>query len=175
VAGCVLALAGYAVLLLPRFSSYLSFKILAYGAPFLVLLAVGAVAHISRRARLVAYAVMAVFLVPSATVATVRAVWDARTRGSVAGVEAVAAELPRDAIVSVALDDAWEQGWAIYYLRDQPLSIDEASYLLTGQGIARPRAAYRHGPVSYRFGRLPGGDAVWRDGELALVRTTAAG
>jgi hypothetical protein len=61
-------------------------------------------------------------------------------------------------VVSVAVDDPWEQAWTIYYLRDHRLSVERPSYLLTEQGASRDPAAYRHRPVDLvvreRAGRL---------------------
>src|SRR6185369_11949710 len=66
-AGAVLTIGGYLVLLLPAFAPYLSFKILSYGAPFLVLLALVPLAH---RPGWLAFAAV-VLVVPAAAVAIV--------------------------------------------------------------------------------------------------------
>src|SRR5215208_3691779 len=68
-AGAALTVGGYAVLLLPGFAPYLSFKILSYGAPFLVLLALVPLARGRGWLPLLA----GVLVVPAAAVAVVRA------------------------------------------------------------------------------------------------------
>jgi hypothetical protein len=134
-AGGLLALGGWIVLLLPPFAPYLSYKLLAYTAPFLLLAALSA-------GRLAALAV-AVLALPAAAVATLAAV-DARTATPVPAA-------PPGAVVEIAVDDPWEQAWALYRLREHVVSVDRPSFLLTAQGRARRAEAYRNGPVSYRL------------------------
>jgi hypothetical protein len=135
--GAVLTLGGYVVLLLPAFSNYLSFKVLSYGVPFLVLLALAGV-----RSGLARTAVAAT-VVASAAVATVVAVDDARVAP---GLEV---SLPRDALVSIEVEDDWDQAWALYALREVRVSVEHPSYLITEQGITRPDAVYRRGPPTH--------------------------
>jgi hypothetical protein len=135
--GAALTLGGYVVLLLPAFSNYLSFKVLSYGVPFLVLVALAGLRNAIARGALAAA------LVASAVVATVIAVDDAR----VAPVLEVS--LPGDALVSIEVEDDWDQAWALYVLRDVRVSVEHPSYLITEQGIARPDAAYRRGPATH--------------------------
>jgi hypothetical protein len=150
-AGAALTLGGYGVLLLPVFAPYLSFKILSYGAPFLVLLALVPLARGRGWLALAA----GLLVVPAAAVAVALA--DDRSHRPAAADLDVAA-IPPDAVVSVAVDDPWEQAWTIYYLRDHRLSVERPSYLLTEQGASRDPAAYRHRPVDFvvreRAGRL---------------------
>ena len=170
-AGVLLALGGYCVLLLPPFSPYLSFKLLSYTAPFLVLLAVAPVALARGRTRAAAALAVAVLALPSAAVATVAAA-DASTPGELAALRQAAADVPRDAVVGVSLDDPWEQAWALYYLREHRLSVERPSFLLVAQGRPRPSELYRHTPVAYVVTRRPAGEVVWRGRELALVRVS---
>jgi hypothetical protein len=51
--------------------------------------------------------------------------------------------------VSVTTDDAWEEAWTIYRLRDARVSVETPTYLLTEQGRRREAAAYRHRPVTH--------------------------
>jgi hypothetical protein len=141
-AGAALAFGGYIVLLLPAFAPYLSFKILSYGAPFLVLLALVPLAH--RRAWLALAA--ALLVVPAAAVAIVLA--ERRSTTPLAA-ELDTASIPRGARVSVDVDDPWEQAWTLYYLREHPLSVERPSYLLTEQGRKRDPASFRHRPVAF--------------------------
>jgi hypothetical protein len=143
-AGAVLTVGGYAVLALPPFTPYLSFKLLSYGAPFLVLLAL---TPLSRGRALLPLAAVAL-AVPSVGVAAYLATERSETPAAPAGLEA-AAGIPPDAVIAVAVDDPWEQAWTLYYLREHTLSIEQPSYLLTAQGPARDPAEYRHGPVAF--------------------------
>ena len=133
---------GYFVLLLPAFAPYLSFKVLSYGAPFLVLLALVPLAH--RRAWLALAA--ALLVVPAAAVAIVLA---ERRSSTPLAAELDTASIPAGARVSVEVDDPWEQAWTLYYLRDHPLSVERPSYLLTEQGSALDAADFRHRPVQF--------------------------
>lgn len=135
--GAALTLAGYVVLLLPPFSNYLSFKVLSYGVPFLVLLVLAAVWSGLARAA------VAAAVVASAAVATVVAIDDARVA------PALEVSLPRDALVSIEVEDDWDQAWALYALRNVRVSVEHPSYLITEQGITRPDAAYRRGPATH--------------------------
>ena len=141
-AGAALTVVGYLVLLLPAFAPYLSFKILSYGAPFLVLLALVPLAD--RRAGLALAA--AVLIIPAAAVAIVLA--ERRSSAPLAA-DLDTSAIPAGARVSVAVDDPWEQAWTLYYLRDHPLSVENPSYLLTEQGADRDPAAFRHRPVDF--------------------------
>lgn len=147
-AGLVLSLGGWLLLLLPVFSSYLSYKVLSYGAPFLVLAALA-----GGRAAMAAVGCLAA---PAAVAATIAAVDSARTPP-----EVEARPLPAEAVVAVEVEDPWEQAWALYYLREQTLSVAHPSFILTAQGRTRAPEAYRNGPVTYRL--------VARGDELRLV------
>ena len=168
-AGGVLAIGGYCVLLLPVFASYLSFKILAYGTPFLALLAVRAGAGARGRLRTGAAVVAAALVVPSAAVATVAATRDAATPEPLSALPKAVSHLPRDAVIAVALEDPWEQAWAAYYLRERRLSIERPSYLLTAQGESRPASSFRR-RATYVLTYGARGDEVWRSSRLVLAR-----
>ena len=140
VAGVAMTALGYFVLLLPAFAPYLSFKILSYGAPFLVLVALVPLARGGGWLALAA----GVLIVPAAAVAIVLA---ERRSSTPLAAELDAASIPAGATVSVEVDDPWEQAWTLYYLRDHPLSVERPSYLLTEQGAARNPAEFRHRPV----------------------------
>ena len=141
-AGSALVLGGWVVLLLPAFAPYLSYKLLAYGAPFLVLLVLAPFAGRRTRATVAAAAVGGVLLAASALVATIAPV-DARRTLELVG------DVPAGATVSFTTDDAWEEAWTIYRLRDVRLSVETPTYLLTEQGRKREAAAYRHRPVTH--------------------------
>ena len=163
IAGAALSVGAYLVLLLPRFASYLSFKVLAYGAPFLVLLALSpfVLALLPRSV----VAALAVAALASAGVATAATIDRARTPGALATLP----RLGKDEPVSVRLDDPWQQAWALYYLRSQPLSVERPSFILTGQGSSTPASAYRHRPVDYILARAHAGPLVWRRDGIVLA------
>jgi hypothetical protein len=149
-AGTALALGGWLLLLLPAFSPYLSYKLLSYGAPFLVLLALAGAPGVRRPLA----AGAGCLLLASAAVATALA-REARTPPAVTG------QAPRDAVLSVTTDDPWAQAWALYRFRDVRLSVERPTYLLTAQGRERGAAAYRRRPVSH---------AVVLEGDRLVVR-----
>jgi hypothetical protein len=169
-AGVTLVLIGFAVLRLPSFTTYLSFKLLAYGAPFLVLLALTPLALTRGRTQLVAAGAAATLLVASAGVATLTASGASSTSTSLSAVPV--AELPPNAVVEVTVDDPWEQAWALYYLRDRRVSVERPSFLLTGQGQSRAANTYRRRPVDYVLGPGSAQPVVWRGDGLALTRVT---
>jgi hypothetical protein len=141
VAGAAVTLDGYAVLLLPpAFSPYLSFKILSYGAPLLVLLVLVPLRHRPGWLALAA----ALLVVPAAAVATILAERRSSERLA-AGLDTSA--IPKNATIPV--EDPWEQAWTLYYLRDHRLSVDRPSYLLTEQGVNPDAAAFRHRGVQF--------------------------
>jgi hypothetical protein len=155
--GTALVAGGYALLLLPRFAPYLSYKLLAYGAPFLVLLALTPLAQRGGRAPRTATAIAGVLLVGSSVVATVAAGRAARMPTRIADAATLRA-LPPDAIVTVSTDDPWRQAWELYDLRNIRVSVERPSFLLTKQGVER-RLAYRHRPVTYAIAYTPTGAA----------------
>ena len=61
-------------------------------------------------------------------------------------------------MISVEVEDPWEQAWALYYLRGFRVSVEHPSYLLTAQGSSLDASAFRHRPVDLvlreRGGRL---------------------
>ena len=140
--GSALVLTGWLVLLLPAFAPYLSYKLLSYGAPFLVLLVLAPFAGPRTRRSVAAAAAGGVLLVASAVVATIAPV-DARRTLELAG------DVPPEATVSFTTDDAWAEAWTSYRLRDARLSVETPTYLLTEQGRKREAAAYRHRPVTH--------------------------
>ncbi|MDQ3894962.1 MAG: hypothetical protein M3292_09950, partial [Actinomycetota bacterium] len=75
-------------------------------------------------------------------------------------------------VISVALNDPWEQAWALYYLRNERLSVERPSFLLTAQGSSRAASDYRHRPVSFVLARSSAGRIVWRRAGLVLVAAT---
>jgi hypothetical protein len=136
-AGAALTIGGYFVLLLPPFANYLSFKVLSYGVPFLVLLVLTGLRSGPTQAAFAS--VVAV----SAAVATLAAIHDDRVAPT------LAASLPADALVSVEVSDPWVQAWALYTLRDVRVSVEEPAYLITEQGVDVPPEAYRRGPATH--------------------------
>jgi hypothetical protein len=157
-AGTALVVGGYALLLLPRFAPYLSYKLLGYGAPFLVLLALTPLAHHGGRATRAATATAGVLLVGSSVVATVAAGRAARTPTHLADAAALSA-LPPDAVVTISTDDPWRQAWELYDLRNLRVSVERPTFLLTKQGVDR-QLAYRHRPASYAIAYTPTGAAT---------------
>jgi hypothetical protein len=165
-AGVGVTLVLYCVFLLPSFASYLSFKVLAYGAPFLLLLVVLPAALGRPWGALALAAAVGLLIMPSTAVATAIAVDKTKTPGELSALARVS--LPRDATVSVALDDPWQQAWAVYYLRAHRISVEHASFVLTGEGRHRDPALFRHRPVNYVVTDAPVGKVIWRRGRLDL-------
>jgi hypothetical protein len=173
-AGVALTVGGYVLLLMPPFSSYLSFKLLSYGAAFLVLLVLSPFALARGRMRAWLGAAAAALLVASASLATVAASRSSETAGIISSVGAAASRIPSGAVIRVAVDDPWQQAWALYYLRDHAVSVPRPSFLLTAQGLSLPAGYYRHGTPVYVLGNGQAGVALWRDGNLALERLPAS-
>jgi hypothetical protein len=94
------------------------------------------------RATVATAAVGGVLLAASALVATIAPVDARRTLELDGGV-------PAGATVSFTTDDAWEEAWTVYRLRDVRVSVESPTYLLTEQGRKREAAAYRHRPVTH--------------------------
>jgi hypothetical protein len=155
-AGGALVLGGYLCLLLPAFSPYLSYKLLSYGAPFLVLLALSPLAQRSGPPLRALAAAGAVLLVASGAVATVQAERSARTPARLVDLRA----LPANAVVAVSTDDPWQQAWELYDLRDVRVSVERPTYLLTAQGREVSPSVYRRRPVTHAVVRTPAGAAA---------------
>jgi hypothetical protein len=159
------------VLSLPPFSPYLSTKLLAYAAPFLVLVAlttfVTPTRPLVRPAGLIALALV---------VASTAAVYDRglqflRTPPELTGLGAAVAGLPSDAVVSVEIADAWTQAWLFYELRDAAVSVVEPSVVLTGMGSGREPDLFRH-DAAYAIDYESGTEGLWSGAGLELVKVS---
>jgi hypothetical protein len=164
-----LVAAGALVLAAPPFSPYLSMKLLAYGTPFLTLLALTPFAAARRRPlpMLAAGVVAAALVLGSSASLTDRSLHYLRTPPALAGLAATARSLPDGAVVSIDVPDPWMQAWAIYTLRDVRLSTAEPSVLLTGMGSGLDAASFSH-PARYALAYDNGRGGLWRGGGLAL-------
>ena len=80
------------------------------------------------------------------------------------------AGLPAGAVVSIRLEDPWEQAWALYYLREHRLSVERPSFILTGEGRPRDPAQYRHRPFDYVSMRDPERNRRRAAGTRFLIR-----
>jgi hypothetical protein len=169
--GLVLLLVGYILALaLPNVPSYVSFKLLSYGAAFLILLIFAPLAVLrSRVVKVILGSCLASLTIASAAVAVVRGSDDSKTADAFSGLATAANALPAGASVSVELTGAWNQSWAIYALRDHPVSVPKPEYILTRVGLARPASYYRHGPTTHVLTRDAVGDVIWQRGHVTLV------
>jgi hypothetical protein len=168
--GLVLLLVGYVLALaLPGVPNYVSFKLLSYGAAFLLLLVFAPLALLRAPIpRIMLAGCLASLTVASAAVAVERGTSNSRTADEFVGLAAAAKQLPRNAVVSVELSGAWNQSWAIYALRDHRLSVPKPEYILTRVGLTRAPSYYRHAPTTHVLRIDAGGNVIWRRGDIAL-------
>lgn len=168
----VVVLGGGLILSLPPFSPYLSVKYLAYGTPFVVLLAVAGLTGRQRRWHTVAAGVAALALVAASTASLAdRGVRYLRTPPDLEGLAATATSLPPGSVISVEVSDPWIQVWTLYELRAVPLSLPEPSSYVAGIGSHVDAADLRRDfdyVLTYQTGR----DALWRGAGLELARAT---
>ena len=147
-AGAGLTLGGYAFFLLPVFTPYLTYKVLAYGAPFLVLLALSPLALRRRQARRRGHRRRG-----RASWCRPRS-WRRPRRATTSGRRSGSRRCPRRGCRparwcrSRSRIRGTRRG-PLYYLRDHRLSVERPSFILTGEGKARDPAQYRHRPIDY--------------------------
>ena len=133
------------------------YKVLAYGAPFLVLLALSPLVYGGNRLAVAGTLAAVALVVPSAIVATTTARDDERTTELLEPLSE--ASVPVGDVISVPFADPWDQAWAFYYLRDHRLSVEQPSFILTGEGQRRDPAvppsagAVRRRALARRHGR----------------------
>ena len=169
---CIVAM--MLVMLYPGFSPYWSIKVGGYGAPILVLTAFAILTaprskHWAAR-RLVSYTwIAATLLFVTASGAEIeQSVVSLEGSRVYAGLAAQLANAGPDVRVEIDVKDRdpWRQLWAIYYLRDTPISVTRLTGYLTGYGAeSKPTTAFK---ATYRLapGREHG--AVWYGDGLAL-------
>jgi hypothetical protein len=169
VLGATVALvAAYAFLLATKASTpYTSFKLLAYGTPFLAFVIFGA-AWLTKPARARAAGVAALVLLvgTSTLVAVIAGSSKSESARGLTRLADIAPELGQGA-VSVRVVDPWQQAWATYYLRDVPLSIEQPSLVLVGVAMRRPPSIYRHPGAAYVL-REGSGGSLWSGAGLVL-------
>jgi hypothetical protein len=160
----------YAFLLATKASTpYTSFKLLAYGTPFLLLVVFGA-EWLSKptRARTAGVVVLALLFSTSTLLAVGVGAKDSESARDFSGLAAVAPKLGHD-VVSVQVVDPWDQAWATYYLRDVPLSVETPSLVLVGVAMFRPASIYHHPGAAYVL-REGSAGSIWQGSGLALDR-----
>jgi hypothetical protein len=163
---CVMA--AYAFLLATKvFPPYTSFKLLAYGTPFLVLVIFGADWLKKRtRVRTVGVAGLIVLLGISTLLAVFVGSRDSESARDLAGLANVAPKLG-EGFVSVRIVNPWRQAWATYYLRDVPLSVETPSLVLVGVAMRRSPSIYRHPGATYVL-REGSDGSIWNGAGIAL-------
>jgi hypothetical protein len=174
--GAVLVLGGFLVAVLSSANPYLSFKLLAYGSPLLVLLVFSPLA-LARRSGGTVFLVAGALAVASAAAATgtefAYGLTQSKSSTAFSGVATYAARLPQEAIISVQLSSVWDQVWATYHLSQRRLSVEHPSAYLTGFGPARAHTVSRLAPGRNVLKRDTGGHALWRHAGFALYRLHA--
>jgi hypothetical protein len=159
--------ATYVVLLRGPFPPYMSYKLLAYGAPFFTLVVFSA-NWLTRpgRARTAAAVAITLLLLTSSAVAVAAGASDSKSAGDLAGLKSVSPRLGHR-VVSVRLTNPWDQAWATYYLRDVPLSVEEPTFVLIGVALRRPPEIYHHPGASYVLDE-DGRGSIWNGSGVAL-------
>ncbi len=158
----VLVLAGMTVVAnalfqLPAVSPYMSLKVVAYGAPALVLVAIAPL----RGRRLPTPALTIAGQLGLVTTAAVL-VSGVNTQNAqpLERVVDLADRLPHGSAVSIDITSPWDQMWSIYYLRDRPLEVLHPTTFLTGLGFRRPDTYYRKASASYVLVERPRRHAI---------------
>jgi hypothetical protein len=164
------------VLAMTGASPYTSMKLMGYTAPMFTLLALSAFVQRKPRgtrvSRLRMLGPLAGILFAATTAATVAyaVIWT-RPATVVEGAAAAAHRLPQSAGIRIEYNDAWNQVWLVYFLRDRRLSVRWPSVFLTGFSAA---AAGEHrsftSPASYAIARPRRGPAVWRGAGAEIYR-----
>jgi len=166
----VLVLGGYLLVVMSSANPYLSFKLLAYGTPLLVLLVFSPLAAGRRRAGV---AVVSAVVLASASAAAATGtefaygVTQSKSSSTFSSLASSVEQLPQSAVISVELD-VWDQVWATYYLRDRRLVVERPSAYLAGARNVRDAKLARQTPVVHLLTRDRGGPALWRHGGFAL-------
>ncbi len=164
-------MATYFVLLRGPFPPYMSYKLLAYGAPFFTLVVFSA-SWLTRpgRARTTAVVAIALLLLASSAVAVAAGASRSKSAGDLSGLRNVAPRLGQR-VVSVRLKNPWDQAWAMYYLRDVPLSVEEPTFVLIAVALRRPPEIYHHPGASYVLGE-GGQGSIWNGSGVALDQSS---
>jgi hypothetical protein len=152
---------------------YVSMKFTGYTAPLLVLTMV--TPNIRRRQRLVQFGraltivVAALLFAATSTVVEYRAIRFNLHAAELSGLEAAGRSLSPDARVAISLRDAWSQAWAIYFLRNQPVSLTDDLGFAEKFGINFDRRGLAK--AQFIVSRQPSGRVVWaHDGITLSVR-----
>jgi hypothetical protein len=168
----LLIFVGFCVAVLSTANPYLSFKLLAYGTPLLVLLVFSPLATVSRPRGVSVLAGVGLALSSAvAASATELGYSVARSRSSsnLSGITEAAKRLPQDDVITVRLDRVWDQAWAAYYLSDRRLSVVNPSAYLSDESEPRTALISARPPVNL-LTEDTGGPALWRRGGLALYQ-----
>ena len=170
--GALLVFGGFFVAVFSAANPYLSFKLLAYGTPLLVLLVFSPLTAGSRPRGVGVLAAVALALASAAAASATELGYSvARSRSSadLSGVTKAASRLPQKAVITVRLERVWDQAWAAYYLRDRRLSVARPSAYLVDESDERAALISTRAPVRL-LTEDTGGPALWRHAGLALYR-----
>ena len=166
----------YVVLLGSPLPPYASFKLLAYGAPFLLLVVVGIFELLRSRWFTVGLAtVLASMVMASTGVAVAKGIQHSPSAAELRGVEMATSGLPQTAVIRIDIDRPWEQTWAAYYLRGRRVSLGKPSYVFTAYGLRVPPRTYQHRLGQYVLRHGSGRDTLSSNPDVPLAKVPAPG
>src|SRR5262249_42269599 len=148
---------------------YASLKLMAYSIPFLTLLALSPRRRTQPRSThrpALGVAIIHVVACCLFAATTASAVYTGlkRTRPAteVRSAARAAAELPKHKVIELAVDDAWDQVWLAYYLRDRRIAIQAPSIVYTGYSASDAAHAQAFGtPADFAIRNAGIGTSVW--------------
>jgi hypothetical protein len=170
-AGATIFLVGaYLVLLASPLPPYASFKLLAYGTPFLLLVVVGIFELLRSRWFTVGLAtVLASTVMASTVVAVAKGVQHSPSASELRGVEMATSALPQTAVIRIDIERPWDQAWAAYFLRGRRVSLGKPSYVFTAYGLRVPPGTYQHRLGQYVLRHGSGRDTLLRNHNAGLA------
>jgi hypothetical protein len=130
-----------AVAQLPLFTPYFSIKLMGYAAAPMILVALAPLS--GQRSLRPTMAVSALIVAASLAIVLV-AGFRTKTAAALAPISAGTARIDSSSTVEIESRSTWEQMWTIYFTREHPASVPHPSDFLTGLGLSRPAAQYRH-------------------------------
>ena len=176
--GSAAALAGIVVLALLGPNPYLSIKLAGYATPLLMLTVVaGRPATLRQLPQLgwLATATLAgVLFVVSTGIVELRASQFDLHADAMAGLGGAAHRLPAGTRIEVDVKDAWHQAWALYYLRDRPVTVKYPQYFVSNAIAAAQKRAHTHAHYVVTRGDVLG-PVIWSGGGVVLSARAPTG
>jgi hypothetical protein len=172
-------------------SPYPSLKLMAYSTPLLTLLVLGSQFSRSRigeasgqAARLRALGTALVNVLAACLFLTTTA--SALSSGlsqtlpatRVLPVARAADSLPADKVIRISVEDAWDQVWLAYFLRDRPIALDAPSIAFVGYSASEEAHALAFdAPANVVIRERSPGPSIWHDNRFGIypVRQPASG